>query len=453
MLSRYTFGMRRFFCLLFSGFALAQDLPCAALLESLPATRFKDLSSFEAKFTYQEFDSTLELRQVEDVTGGRTYFETLDDETGELVIARYEGDTGSLERNGQLEAAPSRGEMDILPFFDVFLAQQMFANAELLSCDGMQTLETPKGKLKGEAVTINLDGKPGQLFFDQDGRTVAWQSGREVAVFENRYEDDLLVAGALRIYSISEESLGDTTSTLERTMTFELISYNQPIDEALFGETLACEGLLETFKQQPEFTSLETSTTYASDPSRVADYKVVDFTNQRVYWEITIDGVKTVYLLVNGEVTATQNNEVVEVPEGVRLGLESTFLSFNSFRDLADKAVVLSCDGEQSYSDATGEIVCGQQLTVVDKTNPESDSGKLLFDDSGEFIGNYVDRPDNAQDVLLVISDRLEDEAGVTVESTNATYAQNGDSFELLSKTTTKTLSYNGPVDETLFEP
>jgi hypothetical protein len=115
--------------------------------------------------------------------------------------------------------------------------------------------------------------------------------------------------------------------------------------------------------------------------------------------------------------------------------------------------VALSCDGEQSYSDGTNEIVRGQQMTVADKTNPKSDSAKLLFDDSGDFIGNFVDRPEGSQDFLVLSLDRKKDEAGVTIEITNATYTRDGDTFELLSKTTTKTLSYNQPVDETLFEP
>jgi hypothetical protein len=223
------------------------------------------------------------------------------------------------------------------------------------------------------------------------------------------------------------------------------------------AQGLPCAVLLETFKNQSEFTSLETSTTYAQDPNQPADYKVIDFTNQRIYWEVSLNGVKTVFRLVNSKVTGVAEidgkQEVTEVPEGVRLSLESTFSSYASFRDLADKAVILSCDGQQSYGDATGEIVRGQQITVADKTNPDSDSAKLLFDDSGEFIGNYIDRPDDSQDVLLVNSDRKKDDAGMTLEVTNATYWQKGNRFELLSKTTTKTLSYNQPVGEALFEP
>jgi hypothetical protein len=451
--------MRIFFCLLLlTGLAFAQDLPCKSLLESLPATRFNDLTSFEANFTYQD-GGIWNLRQIEDVTGGRSYFETLDDETGELVIARYEGDTGTVERNGQVEVAPSRAEMDILPFFDVFLSQQIFANAQLLSCDGMQTLETPEGTLKGEAVTVTMDEQTGQLLFDKEGHILGWYAGSEIGVFENEYKDDLLVKSSFRIYDVPDETEVDEEPTLKRTMSFELVNYNQPIDEALFsrGETLECEGLLETFKNEPEFTSLETTTTYPSDPNQPGDYKVVDFTGQRVYWEVTFNGVKTTYRLVNGEVTGVAETngkqETTEVPEGIRISLESTFSSSASFRDLADKAVVLSCDGEQSYSDATGEIVRGQQITVADKTNLEGDSAKLLFDDAGEFIGNYGDRPEDNGDFLLVNSDRKKDEAGVTVEITNATYTQNGDTFELLSKTTTKILSYNQPIDETLFEP
>jgi hypothetical protein len=458
MLVFYTSGMRIFFCLLLlTGFVFAQDLPCKSLLESLPATRFNDLTSFEAKFTYQELNSTLRLRQIEDVTGGRTYFETLDDETGELVIARYEGDTGTVERNGQVEAAPSRKEMDILPFFDVFLSQQMFANAELLGCDGMQTLETPEGTLKGEAVTVTMDEQTGQLLFDKDGHIVGWSAGSEIGVFENEYRDDLLVKSSFRIYDMPGETEVDEEPNLKRTMSFELVNYNQPIDESLFGETLPCENLLEVFKNQPDFTSLETSTTYLQDPSQPSDYRVVDFVGKRVYWEVTVNGVKTIYRLVNGEVTGTieanGEEETTEVPEGIRLSLEATFSSSASFRDLADKAVVLSCDGERSYSDTTGEIVRGQQITVADKTNLEGDNAKLLFDDSGEFIGNYVDRPEDSGDFLLVNSGRKKDDAGVTVEITNATYTQAGDTFKLLSKTTTKTLSYNQLVDETLFEP
>jgi hypothetical protein len=436
--------MRILFFVLFIGVASAQDLACARLLEALPATRFKELTSFEANFTFQEFDSTITLHQIEDVTNQRSYYESK--EGNEISTARYENNTGTIERNGQTEVAPAREDNELLGFFDMFLTQKMFTEAELISCDGLQTLETPEGPLGGEVVTIKLNDNSGQLFLDENGRTAAWRSGSEVGVFDNHYEDNLLVAGALRVYDTSLE-----TPTLERAFAFELVSYDQPVDASLFGETPACEELLETFRTQPEFTSLETTTIYTDDASQPADYKVIDFVGQRVYWEVSFNGIKTIYRFVNGEVTATQNNETIEVPEGIRISLESTFLSSSSFRDLADKAVVLSCDGEQSYSDGTGEIVRGQQITVADKTNPESDSSKLLFDDAGNFIGNYIDRPDDNQDYLLVNSGIKKDEAGVVVEITNMTYLQEGDSFELLSKTTTTTLSYDQPVDETLF--
>jgi hypothetical protein len=449
--------MRIFLCLLFSGFAFAQDLPCATLLGALPATRFNDLTSFEAKFSYEEGPDIVNVRQVEDISNQRSYYETTESSSSERTIVHYEGDTGTLERNGQTEVAPARENVDILPFFDVFLSQQIFAKAELLSCDGQQSLETPEGTLEGEAITVKLEDKPGQLFFDEAGHIIASREENEVVVFDNRYEDDLLVTGALRIYYVLDESVSDESATLERTITFELVNYDQPIDASLFGETLPCTGLLETFNDLPAFTSLETTTTYTQDPNQPSDYKVVDFTGQRVYWEVTFNGVKTIYRLVNGEVTGVSETngkqETTEVSEGIRISLESTFSNNTSFRELADKAVVLSCDGEQSYSGSTGEIVRGQQIMVADKTNPDSESAKLLFDDAGDFIGNYVDRPEDSQDVLLVNSDRLEDESGVVVLQTNATYLQEDGSFELLSKTTTKTLSYNQPIDETLFEP
>lgn len=460
MLTGYTSGMRIFFYLFFlTGFVFAQDLPCETLLEALPATRFNELTSFEATFSYQENNSTLTFRQIEDVTKGRTYYETFESETGERIIARYEGEVGTLETNGQIEVAPPRAELEPLPFFDVFLSQQIFANAELLSCNGMQTLETPEGILEGEALTVRLEDDEGQLLFDADGHIIGWKSERDIGVFENEYSDDLLVKSSFRIYVKSEETASVDTATLERTMTFELVNYNQPIDESLFGSTenLECASLLEVFKNEPEFTSLETSTTYTQDSSQPSDYRVVDFVGKRIYWEVTLNGVKTIYRLVNGEVTGVietnGEQEATEVPEGIRISLESTFSSSTSFRDLAEKAVVLSCDGEKSYSDENGEIVRGEQITVADKTNPDSDSGKLLFDEAGEFIGNYVDRPDDGQDILLLSLDRKEDATGITTEVTNVTYIQNGDSFELINKTTTKTLSYNQPVDETLFEP
>ncbi len=454
--------MRILFFLLFVNLpfvnsALAQDLPCAALLESLPNARFNDLTSYEAKFTYQEYDSTLELRQVEDVTGGRTYFESRDEETGELVIARYEGDTGTLERNGQLEAAPPRAEMDVLPFFDVFLTQQMFATAELLSCDGVQTLETPEGTLTGEAITVTIDEQTGHLFFDSEGHIIGWYAGSEVGIFENAYQDDFLVKSSFRIYDVPGEAAMDEEPILKRKMSFELVNYNQPIDESLFGEALPCERLLEKLVNQLEFTSLETSTAYDLDETQPADYKVIDFINQRVYWEITLDDITYVYRYLDGNVTgATKTNgteEAAEVPEYIRLPLETTFTNTNVFRDLADKAVVLSCDGEQSYSDATGEIVRGQQVTVADRTNSDSDNAKLLFDDEGNLIANYIDRPEDSQDILFVSSGFEKDEAGVVVKVTSATYGVEGDLFGLVNQTTTMTLSYNKPVEETLFEP
>ena len=198
----------------------------------------------------------------------------------------YEGDVGTLEESdGQRQVAPPREEIDILPFLDVFLSQKIFANAELLSCDGQETLETPEGTLQGEAITVEIEDDEGQLFFDTEGHVIGWKSERDIGVFENEYDDNSLVKSSFRIYVKPEETASVDTATLERTMTFELVNYNQPFDESLFGnaEKLECESLLDGFKTQPDFTSLETTTTYLHDPSQPSDYKVVDFAKERVY--------------------------------------------------------------------------------------------------------------------------------------------------------------------------
>jgi hypothetical protein len=436
--------MRILFLLLCLGFASAQELPCAALLEALPNTRFNELTSFEAIFSFQENGEIYRVRQIEGVTNDRSYYEFLDGPSGETRIARYEGDAGTLEINGQTEVAPPETEVDLVGFFDVFLSQKIFSASELVSCDGVQTLQTPEGSVSGEAISLIIMDDPGQLFFDDNGHVIAFAADDEVGVFENQYEDNLLVKSAFKIYSVE-------TKEQLRTMTFELVAYDQDVGDVFSTQTLACEGLLETFKIQPEFTSLETTTTYADQDT--TDYRVVDFTNERAYWKVTIMDETQIFRLVNGEVTGTtETGESVEVPEGLRFSLESTFSASASFRDLAEKAVILSCDGEQSYSDATGEVVRGQQITVADKTDPESESAKLLFDTEGNYIGNYIDRPDD-DDFLIVNSGIKKDGAGMIIEVTMSNYVGENGAFELLSKMTTKTLSYNQPVDETLFEP
>jgi hypothetical protein len=437
--------MRILFVLLCLGMTFAQDLPCAALLGALPATHFNDLTSFEAIFSYQENDETTRVRQVEDVAGQRSYYEFTEG-SGETSIVRYDGDTGTVNKNGQTEVAPPIEEVDLLPFFDVFLSQKIFSEAELISCDGVQTLATPEGSVEGEAITLNVMGDLGQFILDGNGHIIAFTSGNDVGVFDSQYENNLLVKSELRIYSLD-------TQEQVRTMTFELVNYDQEIDETLFGDadTLECASLLEIFKNQPEFTSLESTTTYTDQDS--SDYRVVDFTNKRVYWEVNSVGEKWIFRLVNGEVTGTtESGESIEVPEGIRVSLVNTFSVSTSFRELAEKAVVLSCDGEQSYSDTNGEIVRGQQITVADKTNPDSDIAKLLFDSEGNFVGNYVDRPDD-DDFLVVNSDIKKDEVSVVVEVTTATYTGEDGAFELLSKITTQTLSYNQPINESLFKP
>jgi hypothetical protein len=157
---------------------------------------------------------------------------------------------------------------------------------------------------------------------------------------------------------------------------------------------------------------------------------------------------------VNGKVTgAIKTNgaeESTDVPDYIRLPLEATFSDDASLRDIAEKAVVLSCDGEQSYSDANGEVVRGQQVTVGGKTNSQGHSARLLFDAEGDLTGNYVDRPDS-DDFLIVNSGIRKDDAGVVLEVTVSNYAGEDGAFELLSKLTTKTFSYNEEVDETLF--
>jgi hypothetical protein len=129
----------------------------------------------------------------------------------------YQGNTGTIQgADGQIEVAPPREEIDILPYFDVFLSQQIFANAERLSCDGQQALEAPEGTLQGEALMVRLKDNEGQLFFDADDHIIGWKSERDLGVFENEYADDLLVRSSFRLYTKPEETSSVATATLAR---------------------------------------------------------------------------------------------------------------------------------------------------------------------------------------------------------------------------------------------
>lgn len=234
--------MKLFFLLVLTGFAVAQDLPCAALLDNLPSSSLTGISTIEATLTIRYVENggnEAQYALVKDFEKQRTYHSyspKLGTDFAEPAVYLYQNGEGTLTNGDKTEEAPSEdsivGIREMMELLE-FNLQNIFASGGVESCDGQQTYGNV---LTGEQVTVSGNDETTSFLFDEIGQFLGLRfyaddtEGIPLSTFTDFVvKDGLLQSGVVRYYDLK----GDDAVLLEERR-LGVQSYNQPLDESLF---------------------------------------------------------------------------------------------------------------------------------------------------------------------------------------------------------------------------
>ena len=228
---------------------------------------------------------------------------------------------------------------------------------------------------------------------------------------------------------------------------------------ASFASAQDCAALLDSLQPQVELETLEqritTTVATAEGSSEVAIYQLLDRPGERIYQEMTLPGMGEVVLrYLNGAATMEVSGAGMQLPVPPALAeqLEATLDgAFAQQGFVPTDYEVISCDGMQSY----GSLIEGEQVTVS-AALPEAAGGdtelRFLFGPDDTLVGSYLDVPPMGPSLMVFDTYEL-DASGVPLNVSFTMYQLDGDTPTIFSKTNVATLSYNEPVNETLFTP
>jgi hypothetical protein len=236
--------MKLFLLFALTGFAFAQDLPCAAFLDNLPNSSLQGIATLEATLTIRYVEkggNEVQYALAKDFENARTYHsfsEPIGKDFVTTAIYRYQNGLGTLTRGDKTEEAPSEDsivgirEMMELLEFDM---RSILASDGVQSCDGQQIYGDV---LTGEQVTVSGSDEKTALVFDEVGQLLGLRfyddasEGIPLSTFTDFViEDGLLQSGVVRYYELK----GDEAVLLEERV-LEVVSVNEPLDESLFAE-------------------------------------------------------------------------------------------------------------------------------------------------------------------------------------------------------------------------
>ena len=220
-----------------------------------------------------------------------------------------------------------------------------------------------------------------------------------------------------------------------------------------------CASLLENLTPTATFDTAEmnsTSLIYTDGQTSALDtHQVVDFKNRRLYQEATLPEMgKMVLRYADGQASMQMPGTDLSLPAPPQVSqqLEATLDSaFGMQGALPQDYEIVSCDGVQSYAG----LVEGEQVTLEMELPAALGEGKtelkMLFGENGQPVGSYTDIPQFGSTLTVYETYELDD-AGVLQKMVFKVYQLTGDEASLMSDTTIEMVSYNEPVDESLFE-
>jgi hypothetical protein len=233
--------MKTLLLLLAFGFVSAQDLPCAKVLENLPSSSLKGISSIDATFTIKYVengsDNQSVLHYVKDFVNDRAY---LEHDIGDgVLVYHYQNGVGTVKENDKTEEAPAEEDLvsirEMMEMLEFDFAS-LFASDGVQSCDGQQSYGEV---LVGEQVTVTGNDEKASFIVDETGQFLGLRFyDADPAVIplttftEITLKDGLLQHGIMRFYELRGEE-----TVLQEERVLEVKSYNEPLDESLFKTT------------------------------------------------------------------------------------------------------------------------------------------------------------------------------------------------------------------------
>jgi hypothetical protein len=222
-----------------------------------------------------------------------------------------------------------------------------------------------------------------------------------------------------------------------------------------FAQDLACESLFANYpKPTVELTSLEqtinSTSTVNGQTADATISQVIDYTNRRIYQDMTMQGNNIVmrYSDGKGSMAMKMGEETMDMdmpPESVT-ALEAIF-DQGIAQGLPENYTVVSCDGQQAYAG----LLEGEQVTVSSTVPTMGEvASKIIFGAEGKVNGSISEIPGQGE-VLMVFENMVVDDANIPTSMTMSMYQLQGDNATPLSTTTMEVKSYNQPIDETLF--
>jgi hypothetical protein len=227
------------------------------------------------------------------------------------------------------------------------------------------------------------------------------------------------------------------------------------------AQTLECENLLSNYPQPSvEITTVVQQTTSEvsvdGQSGQTLMTQTFDYPNRRLIQEAEVGGIKTVMRYADGKLGMSMvvGGEAMDVPVPSD---DETVASFESlfdqplFQGVPQNVTVVSCDGQQSYAD----LISGEQVTVTTTVpNMGELTSRILFGPDGATQGIISTPPAGFGGEMLIVFEELTlDEASVPTHMKMTTYRLEDGAATLFNTTIMDILSYNQPIDESLFAP
>lgn len=231
--------------LMFAGTTFAQvDERARELLEGWsPDQEIQEIRTMEQVMTMEivEQDMSTSTRSIIDMDNERAII--ISDTMGMEVIMRYANGTMTMETQGMSMPMPPGTEDAFEGVFDTTTYQGMLDDPDVSATyDGIVSYG---GILSGHQVTIsgaalpsaNLGGEAAvdtvRIIFDDSGQPIGTSVAMDNFDLVSVYVGEPLLAGMV-LFSSEIYQVEGEVATLFATMTYELVTINEPIDETLF---------------------------------------------------------------------------------------------------------------------------------------------------------------------------------------------------------------------------
>jgi hypothetical protein len=224
----------------------AQTLPCENLLANYPMPKVEFSSVVQAitsSLTIDGQEVQTVTTQTIDYANRRLLQET--NAMGLQTVMRYADGKASMGivmgEETMSVPIPDESASSLEGIFDQPVLQNVPQNLSVVSCDGQQSYA---GLLSGEQVTVTtviptMGNMTSKIIFTPEGETqgvvssVPGRSGEMLMVFEELTLDASNVPTHMKMTMYQLE--GDA-ATLFTSTVMDILSYNQPLDDALFAE-------------------------------------------------------------------------------------------------------------------------------------------------------------------------------------------------------------------------